>query len=167
MCLETSCLLWFQHLTVFGFLTLQYQFTPDYRSQVFLVSPFFLDQAASGVLVLRPEIKPPPGSLEALDPRGSPSLPFFILLFSFCRKLPFLFSCQLPVHILVCQSTVQMLSFLVTLSRTSFAFGDRMTLQHLNIFQLLSCMFFLLRLSISWKKHHFSDCFCIPALSDW
>lgn len=139
------------------------------RIQITSVSSvsFFLDQAASGVLVLGPEIKPPPGSLEALDRRGSPSLPFFILLFSFCRKLPFLFSCQLPVHILVCQSTVQMLSFLVTLSRTSFAFGDRMTLQHLNIFQLLSCMFFLLRLSISWKKHHFSDCFCIPALSDW
>ena len=52
-------------------------------------------------------------------------------------KLPFLFSCQLPVHILVCQSTVQMLSFLVTLSGTSFAFGDMMTLQRLNIFQLL------------------------------
>ena len=150
---------------------LRYQFTPDYRSQLFLVSFFFLDRAASGVLVLRPEIKPPPGSLEArsFNCWTTGEVPLSLSLFSFspfCRKLPFLFSCQLPVHILVCQSTVQMLSFLVTLSGTSFAFGDMMTLQRLNIFQLLSCMFFLVRLSTPWKKHHFSDCFCIPALSD-
>ena len=43
------------------------------RLQITSVSSvsFFLDQAASGVLVLGPEIKPPPGSLEALDRRGS------------------------------------------------------------------------------------------------
>ena len=113
------------------------------RLQITTVSSlFFLDWAASRVLVLRPEIKPPPGSLEArsFNCWTTGEVPLSLSLFSCSpvgRKLPFLFSCQLPVHILVCQSTVQMLSFLVTLSGTSFAFGDMMTLQRLNIFQLL------------------------------
>ena len=129
----------------------QYQFTPDYRLQLFLVSLSFFGPGSIW------DLSSVPCSLEArsFNHWATGEVPLCLSLVSFsplCKKLPFLSSCQLPVHILVYQSSVQMLSFSVRLSGTSVAFGNMLTLQHLNIFQLLLCMFFLLKIVNSLEE---------------